>query len=72
MSPVGFESTIPARKRSQTHASDRPVTGIGFFEKYFTYFMQAKNSPRSTWVSCIFTPVKTTNRYYSKDRANNT
>jgi hypothetical protein len=29
MPPVGFESTIPASERSQTHALDRATTGIG-------------------------------------------
>jgi hypothetical protein len=77
MSPVGFESTIPASKRPQTHALDRPATEIWLFlllllKKYVTYFMQAKNSPRSTCVSSIFTLVKTTNHYYLKNQANNT
>jgi hypothetical protein len=29
MAPAGFESTIPASKRPQTHALDRAATGIG-------------------------------------------
>jgi hypothetical protein len=29
MPPAGFEPTIPARKRPQTHALDRTATGIG-------------------------------------------
>jgi len=29
MSPEGFETTIPASERWQTHASDSMVTGIG-------------------------------------------
>jgi hypothetical protein len=29
MSPVGFEPTIPASERPQTHALDRAATGIG-------------------------------------------
>jgi hypothetical protein len=29
MSPAGFEPTIPANKRPQTHALDRAATGIG-------------------------------------------
>jgi hypothetical protein len=28
MSPAGFEPTIPASERPQTHALDRAVTGI--------------------------------------------
>jgi hypothetical protein len=28
MSPVGFETTIPAKKRPQTQALDRAVTGF--------------------------------------------
>jgi len=27
--PAGFESTIPASERPQTHAKDRSATGIG-------------------------------------------
>jgi hypothetical protein len=29
MLPAGFEPTIPASERSQTHGLDRAVTGIG-------------------------------------------
>jgi hypothetical protein len=29
MPPAGFEPTIPASERPQTHALDRAVTGIG-------------------------------------------
>ena len=29
MSPTGFEPTIPARERPQTHPLDRAATGIG-------------------------------------------
>jgi hypothetical protein len=29
MHPAGFETTIPANERQQTHALDRAVTGIG-------------------------------------------
>ena len=29
MPPAGFELTIPARDRPQTHAVDRVATGIG-------------------------------------------
>jgi hypothetical protein len=29
--PVGFESTIAASARPQTHALDRAATGIGYF-----------------------------------------
>jgi hypothetical protein len=29
MPPAGFEPTIPASKRPQTHALDRAATGIG-------------------------------------------
>jgi len=29
MSPVGFEPTIPASERLQTHALDRAATGTG-------------------------------------------
>jgi hypothetical protein len=29
MSPAGFEPTIPASERPQTHALDRAATGIG-------------------------------------------
>jgi hypothetical protein len=32
MTPVGFEPTIPASVRPQTHALDRTATGIGGFE----------------------------------------
>ena len=34
MSPVGFEPTISAGERPQTHALDRATTGIGFFCLY--------------------------------------
>jgi hypothetical protein len=34
MSPVGFEPTIPASERPQTHALDRAANGIGFSYKY--------------------------------------
>jgi hypothetical protein len=30
MPPAGFEPSIPAGERLQTHALDRPATGIGF------------------------------------------
>jgi hypothetical protein len=29
MTPVGFEPSIPASERPQTHALDRAATGIG-------------------------------------------
>jgi hypothetical protein len=29
MPPTGFEDTIPANERPQTHALDRAATGIG-------------------------------------------
>jgi hypothetical protein len=47
MPPLGFESTIAGSKRPQTHAFNRSATGIGFFEKLITYFMQSKNSTSS-------------------------
>jgi hypothetical protein len=34
MPPAGFESTIPASERPQTHASDRAATGIGMNHVY--------------------------------------
>jgi len=33
MSPPGFETTIPASERPQTHALDRAATGIGKKDK---------------------------------------
>jgi hypothetical protein len=33
MSPAGFELTIPASERPQTHALDRAATGIGKFRQ---------------------------------------
>ena len=35
--PVGFKSTTPASKRPQTHALDRPATGIGIFCMFLFY-----------------------------------
>ena len=35
---AGFESTIPASKRPQTHALDRSATLIGIFPDYKTYW----------------------------------
>jgi hypothetical protein len=32
--PAGFEPTIPASKRPQTHALDRAATGIGINKHY--------------------------------------
>jgi hypothetical protein len=37
MPPVGFETTISAGERQQTHALDRSATGIGC---YFTLSLQ--------------------------------
>jgi hypothetical protein len=34
MPPVGFEATIPASERPQTHALDRTATGIGLQCEY--------------------------------------
>jgi len=34
MFPVGFEPTIPASERPQTHALDRAATGIGLLKCY--------------------------------------
>jgi hypothetical protein len=31
MTQVGFEATIPASKRPQTHALDRAATGTGLY-----------------------------------------
>jgi hypothetical protein len=44
MPPVGFEHTIPASARSQTHALDRAATGIGWisafvFDKIYKYYL---------------------------------
>ena len=36
MPPAGFEPTIPASERSQTHALDCAVTGIGLTDKIDT------------------------------------
>ena len=30
MPPTGFEPTIPARERRQTHTLDRAATGMGY------------------------------------------
>ena len=37
MSPAGFEPTIPASEKPQTHALDREAAGIGiiWFTKYY-------------------------------------
>ena len=47
--PAGFESTIPASERPQTHALDRPASGIGYTttlsQKIATYF--GSNNPSS-------------------------
>jgi hypothetical protein len=34
MFPVGFEPTIPASERPQTHAIDRTATGINWLKCY--------------------------------------
>ena len=34
MPPAGFEPTIPASERPQTHALDRAATGIGYSQMY--------------------------------------
>ena len=34
MRPAGFEPTVPASKRPQTHALGREATGIGKEETY--------------------------------------
>jgi hypothetical protein len=34
MPPAGFEPTIPASERPQTHALDRAATGIGRYTLY--------------------------------------
>jgi hypothetical protein len=34
MPPAGFESTIPASERPQTHVLDRAATGIGSLAPY--------------------------------------
>jgi hypothetical protein len=37
MLPEGFEPTIPANERQQTHASDRAATGISFYLTRFIF-----------------------------------
>jgi len=34
MPPMGFEPAFPASERPQTHAADRPATGIGSLFEY--------------------------------------
>ena len=38
MPPVGFEPTISAGERPQTHALHRAATGTGITQDYLTYF----------------------------------
>ena len=41
MPPAGFEPTIPASERPQTHALDRTATGIGFNTIYnYIYYVR--------------------------------
>ena len=40
MPPVGFEPTVPANERPQTHALDRAATGTG---NYVTYRVAKKS-----------------------------
>ena len=46
MPPVGFEPTIPASDRPQTHALDRAATGVGRYNtitlQYHPAYMQSK------------------------------
>jgi hypothetical protein len=46
MPPAGFEPTIPANERPQTHALDRAATGIGEVA-YFTtiYYRTSVQDP---------------------------
>ena len=37
MSPVGFEPTIPASERLETHALDRTATGVGSYNDLIYY-----------------------------------
>ena len=46
MSPAGFEPTIPANERPQTHASDRAATGIGMNFNY-SYIISFSSSPKT-------------------------
>jgi hypothetical protein len=39
MSPAGFEPTVPATERPQTHALDRTATGIGDDTKHVRHIV---------------------------------
>jgi hypothetical protein len=47
MPPVGFEPTIPARERLQTHALDGAATGIG------EDIIMKSNSEPSAYTACL-------------------
>jgi hypothetical protein len=40
MSPEGFEPTIPASERRQTHASDRASTGTSVINDWLVYLIK--------------------------------
>ena len=42
MPPAGFEPTIPASERPQTHALDRAATGIGQLELFPVFLFSAQ------------------------------
>jgi hypothetical protein len=50
MPPAGFEPTIPASKRPQTHALDRKATGIGTWGLMYTLGNRTKKE--SSVINC--------------------
>jgi hypothetical protein len=72
MTSAGFETSIPATKRPQTHALDRAATGIVWLYAYHTFkSVCSDNSLHFTWVlkvmrSCIAT--QTTERKAPTER----
>ena len=47
MPPVGFEPTISAGERPQTHALDRVATGTGYITKLLATYRNFENAPET-------------------------
>jgi len=62
MTPVGFEPTISAGERQQTHALDRTATGIG--RQYYTKGKSEENC--LTFAVCIIKYYKKTGNIYTR------
>jgi len=67
MPPAGFEPSVPANERPQTHAWDRAATGIGFMcillvylKRYLQECTVRKTSKRChSWVAAFFHFIET-------------